>query len=69
MGTPASGSALNRLRKECLNRNRWNTLFEARVVIGDFKHEPNHAIATRPWGYPTPAASLPPAGPLADPRS
>ncbi|BBY64024.1 integrase [Mycolicibacterium helvum] len=32
----------NRLRKECLNRNYWNTLFEARVVIGDFKHEHNH---------------------------
>jgi Integrase core domain len=31
----------NRLRKECLNRNHWNTLFEARVVIGDFKHEHN----------------------------
>lgn len=29
----------NRLRKECLNRNHRNTLFEARVVIGDFKHE------------------------------
>ena len=26
----------NRLRKECLNRNHWTTLFEARVVIGDF---------------------------------
>jgi len=32
----------NRLRKECLNRNYWNTLFEARVVISDFKHEHNH---------------------------
>ena len=31
----------NRLRKECLNRNHWNTLFDARVVIGDFKHEYN----------------------------
>jgi putative transposase len=31
----------NRLRKECLNRNHWNTLLEARVVIGDFKHEHN----------------------------
>jgi putative transposase len=43
----------NRLRKECLNRNHWNSLFEARVVIGDFKHEHNH----RHWalGYRTPA--------------
>ena len=31
----------NRLRKECLNRNHWNSLFEARVVIGDFKYEQN----------------------------
>ena len=29
----------NRLRKECLNRNHWNSRFEARVVIGDFKHQ------------------------------
>ncbi|WP_141772624.1 transposase [Mycobacterium malmoense] len=28
--------------KECLNRNHWNTPFEARVVIGDFKHEHSH---------------------------
>ena len=27
---------------EFLNRNHWNSLFEARVVIGDFKHEHNH---------------------------
>jgi putative transposase len=32
----------NRLRKECLNRNHWTTLFEARVVIGDFKTEHNY---------------------------
>jgi transposase InsO family protein len=32
----------NRLRKECLNRNHWTNLLEARVVIGDFKHEHNH---------------------------
>lgn len=34
---------------EPLNRNHWNTLFEARVVIGDFKYEHNHRTATRPW--------------------
>jgi len=39
----------NRLRRECLNRNHWNSLFEARVVIGDFKHEHNTATDTRPW--------------------
>ena len=45
-GTPWNNGYIesfnNRLRKECLNRNHWNTLFEARVVIGDFKHEHNH---------------------------
>jgi len=38
------------LRKECLNRNYRNTLFEARVVIGDFKHEHNHRRHSAP-GY------------------
>ena len=45
----------NRLRKECLNRNYWNTLFEARVVIGDFKHEHNHRHRHSALGYLTPA--------------
>ena len=35
-GTPWNNgyteSSKNRLHKECLNRNHWNTLFEARVV-------------------------------------
>lgn len=43
----------NQLRKECLNRNHWTNLLEARVVIGDFKHEHNHRH--RPaLGYLTP---------------
>jgi putative transposase len=45
-GTPWNNGSIesfnNRLRKECLNRNHWNTLLEARVVIGDFKPEHNH---------------------------
>ncbi|MCH9667173.1 MAG: IS3 family transposase [Actinomycetia bacterium] len=45
----------NRLRKECLNRNYWNTLFEARVVIGDFKHEHNNRHRHSALGYRTPA--------------
>ena len=45
----------NRLRKECLNRNHWNNLFEARVVIGDFKHEHNHRHRHSALGYRTPA--------------
>ena len=40
-GTPWNNGYIesfnNRLRKECLNRNHWATLLEARVVIGDFK--------------------------------
>ena len=39
----------NRLGKECLSRNHWNTLLEARVVIGDFKHQHNHRHATQRW--------------------
>ena len=45
-GTPWNNGYIesfnNRLRKECLNRNHWTTLLEARVVIGDFKDEHNH---------------------------
>jgi putative transposase len=44
----------NRLRKECLNRNHWSTLLEARVVIGDFKDEHNHRRHSA-LGYLTPA--------------
>jgi putative transposase len=45
----------NRLRRECLNRNHWNSLFEARVVIGDFKHEHNHRHRHSALRYLTPA--------------
>ena len=45
----------NRLRKECLNRNHWTNLLEARVVIGDFKHEHNHRHRHSALGYLTPA--------------
>jgi transposase InsO family protein len=44
----------NRLRKECLNRNHWNTLLEARVVIGDFKQEHNQRHRHSALGYRTP---------------
>ena len=37
------------------NRNHRNTLFEARVVIGDFKHEHNHRHRHSALGYQTPA--------------
>jgi putative transposase len=45
----------NRLRKECLNRNHWNSVLEARVVIGEFKHEHNHRHRHSALGYMTPA--------------
>jgi transposase InsO family protein len=59
-GTPWNNGYIesfnNRLRKECLNRNHWTTLFEARVVIGDFKHEHNHRHRRHSaLGYRTPA--------------
>ena len=58
-GTPWNNGYIesfnNRLRKECLNRNHWTTLFEARVVIGDFKYEHNHRHRHSALGYRTPA--------------
>jgi transposase InsO family protein len=43
------------LRKDCLNRNHWNTMLDARVAIGDFKHEHNHRHRHSAMGYRTPA--------------
>ena len=37
------------------NRNRWTNLLEARVVIGDFKHQHNHRHRHSALGYLTPA--------------
>ena len=58
-GTPWNNGYIesfnNRLRKECLNRNHWTTLFEARVVIGDFKDDHNHRHRHSALGYRTPA--------------
>jgi putative transposase len=58
-GTPWNNGYIesfnNRLRKECLNRNHWATLLEARVVIGDFKDEHNHRHRHSALGYLTPA--------------
>jgi putative transposase len=58
-GTPWNNGYIesfnNRLRKECLNRNHWTTLLEARVVIGDFKDEHNHRHRHSALGYLTPA--------------
>jgi transposase InsO family protein len=58
-GTPWNNGHIesfnNRLRKECLNRNHWNTVLEARVVIGDFKKDHNHRHRHSSLGYRTPA--------------
>ncbi|GAA4642848.1 hypothetical protein GCM10023197_08610 [Gordonia humi] len=58
-GTPWNNGFIesfnNRLRDECLNRNCWPTLLEARVVIEDFKDEHNHRHRHSAPGYQTPA--------------
>jgi putative transposase len=58
-GTPWNNGYIesfnNRLRKECLNRNHWTTLFEARVVIDDFKEEHNTRHRHSALSYLTPA--------------
>ncbi len=44
-----------RLRAECLNRNHWTSVLEARVVIGDFKQAHNRRHRHSAPGYLTPA--------------
>lgn len=58
-GTPWNNAFIesfnNRLRKECLNRNHWTSLLEARVAIGDFKDDHNTRHRHSALGYLTPA--------------
>jgi transposase InsO family protein len=58
-GTPWNNGFIesfnNRLRRECLNRNAWTNVLEARIVIGDFKHEHNTRHRHSALGYRTPA--------------
>lgn len=58
-GTPWNNGFIesfnNRLRQECLNRNHWTSLLEARVVIGDFKDDHNRRHRHSALGYLTPA--------------
>ena len=58
-GTPWNNGFIesfnNRLRRECLNRNHWTCLLEARVAIADFKHEHNTRHRHSALGYRTPA--------------
>ncbi|OZE92409.1 hypothetical protein CH298_02395 [Rhodococcoides fascians] len=58
-GTPWNNGHIEsfnyRLRKECLNRNHWTSLLEARVVIEDFKDDHNHRHRHSSLGYLTPS--------------
>ncbi|GAB03793.1 transposase InsO family protein [Gordonia amarae] len=45
----------NRLRDECLNRNCWTSVLEARVVIADYKDDHNYRHRHSALGYQTPA--------------
>jgi len=44
----------NRLRRECLNRNHWTSVLEARVEIADYKHQHNTRHRHSSLGYLTP---------------
>ena len=59
LGTPWNNGYIEpfnlRLRHECLNRNHWTSLLEARVVIGDFKADHNHRHRHSALSYRTPA--------------
>ncbi|MGW4094119.1 transposase [Nocardia sp. NPDC004750] len=44
-----------RLRTECLNRNHWTSVLEARAVIGDFKADHNCRHRHSALGCMTPA--------------
>lgn len=59
----------NRLRKERLNRNHWNTLLEARVAIGDVKREHNHRHRHSAVGYRMPQRRAGAATPRSPVRS
>jgi putative transposase len=58
-GTPWNNGYIEsfnrRLRAECLNRNHWTSLLEARVVIGDYKDDHNRRHRHSALGYLTPA--------------
>lgn len=58
-GTPWNNGFIesfnSRHRRECLERNHRTSLLEARVVIGDFKHEHNTRHRHSALGYRTPA--------------
>ncbi|KAA1243992.1 transposase family protein, partial [Mycobacterium simiae] len=51
----------NRLRRECLNRNHWTNLLEARVVIATSSTSTTQDIVTRRWVTEPPPSTLPDA--------
>ncbi|MBB3040009.1 transposase InsO family protein [Hoyosella altamirensis] len=58
-GTPWNNGYIesfhSRQRRECLERNHWTSVLEARVVIGDYKHEHNTRHRHSALGHRTPA--------------
>ena len=64
-GTPWNNGYIEsfnrRLRRECLNRNHWTSLLEARVVIGDFKTSTTNGIGTQRWAIRPLSSTLPDA--------
>ncbi|MCZ4080354.1 IS3 family transposase [Rhodococcus sp. H36-A4] len=49
------GGSITDYGRECLNRNHWMSLLEARVVIEDFKDDHNHRHRHSSLNYRTPA--------------
>ncbi|WP_080738260.1 integrase core domain-containing protein [Rhodococcoides fascians] len=64
-GTPWNNGHIesfnNRLRKECLNRNYWTSLLEARVVIEDFKDDLGQSAPPLLARLPHTCVGVPPA--------
>lgn len=53
--TATSNRSTTDYARSAINRNHWNTLLEARVVIGDFKTDRNLRHRHSALGYRTPA--------------
>ncbi|WP_414689003.1 integrase core domain-containing protein [Mycobacterium sp.] len=64
-GTPWNNGHIesfnNRLRKECLNRNHWNTVLEAAWSSATSRASTTTDTATRPWATARPPSTLQPA--------
>ena len=64
-GTPWNNGYIesfnNRLRKECLNRNHWNTLFGVRVSSATSSRGATTDTGIRPWASEHQSSTLPDA--------